>query len=158
MGKQEDVLIALRQIIRATDLHSKQLAREIGLTTPQLLLLQMTAQLGHPTIGRLAREANLTQATVTTIIERMEKRNLVSRLRNEADRRRVNVRPTAEGQAILDRAPAMLQHDFTAKFKALPEWEQNFLISALQRVASLMDADQLDASPLLDTGALDRLD
>src|SRR5690606_30556880 len=31
-----DVLSALRRIIRATDLHSKQLAREVGLTTPQV--------------------------------------------------------------------------------------------------------------------------
>src|SRR3546814_14643081 len=35
-----DVLTALRRIIRATDLHSKQLAREVGLTTPQAVLLQ----------------------------------------------------------------------------------------------------------------------
>jgi hypothetical protein len=34
------VLIALRQIIRAIDMHSKRLIKEAGLTSPQLLLLK----------------------------------------------------------------------------------------------------------------------
>src|SRR3546814_13790922 len=41
-----DVLTALRRIIRATDLHSKQLAREVGLTTPQVVLLPAVRDLG----------------------------------------------------------------------------------------------------------------
>ncbi|MDX1268522.1 MAG: MarR family transcriptional regulator, partial [Oceanisphaera sp.] len=39
MEKHEEVLVALRQIIRAIDLHSRQLSKASGLTGPQLLLL-----------------------------------------------------------------------------------------------------------------------
>src|SRR3546814_15974603 len=41
-----DVLTALRRIISATDLHSKQLAREVGLTPPQVVLLQADRKSG----------------------------------------------------------------------------------------------------------------
>ena len=40
MEKHDEVLIALRQIIRAIDMHSKRLIKEAGLTSPQLLLLK----------------------------------------------------------------------------------------------------------------------
>lgn len=40
MEKHDEVLVALRQIIRAIDMHSKRLIKEAGLTSPQLLLLK----------------------------------------------------------------------------------------------------------------------
>ncbi|HBH89889.1 MAG TPA: transcriptional regulator, partial [Hyphomonadaceae bacterium] len=40
MSNSNDVLIALRQITRAIDLHSKKMVREIGLTSPQLLVMK----------------------------------------------------------------------------------------------------------------------
>src|SRR3546814_9311139 len=68
-----DVLTALRRIIRATDLHSKQLAREVGLTTPQVVLLQAVRDLGEVTTGQLSRRVSLSQGTVTTILDRLER-------------------------------------------------------------------------------------
>ena len=156
LRKEEEVLVALRRIIRATDLHGKLLARETGMTAPQLMLLQMAERLHEPTIGDIAREANLTQATVTTIVERMEKRGLVIRKRNQSDRRKVNVLLTQKGACVLEKAPAMLQNRFVERFLALSDWEQNFILAALQRVGGLMDAGDIDASPVLDTGPLDR--
>ena len=41
MNSIEEVLVALRRVIRATDLHSKHLAKTTGLTAPQMLLLQI---------------------------------------------------------------------------------------------------------------------
>ena len=42
MARHDEVLIALRQIIRATDLYSRKLSKVAGLTAPQLLILQAT--------------------------------------------------------------------------------------------------------------------
>ena len=36
----EDVIIALRQIVRAIDLHSKKLAQQFGLTGPQIAIIK----------------------------------------------------------------------------------------------------------------------
>lgn len=64
------VLVSLRRLMRATDLHSRQLARSSGLTTPQLLLLQHIKSSGEVSIGALAHEVSLSQATVTSLIVR----------------------------------------------------------------------------------------
>jgi len=154
----EEVLIALRRVIRATDLHSKYLAKTTSLTTPQILLLQKIHSKGQATIGELAGEISLSQATVTTILDRLEKRNLVYRQRSQEDKRKVHVHLTDEAIAILKNAPLPLQEHFTRQFETLQDWEKTMILSALQRLAQMMDAQHIDASPVLDVGTLDRQD
>lgn len=156
MDRLEQVLTSLRRVIRATDLHSKRLAKTTGLTAPQILLLQAIRKLEDSTSGRLATEVNLSQATVTNILDRLEKRELVIRERSTIDKRKVHVRLTDRGNEVLIDAPTPLQDQFARQFADLQEWEQTMIISSLQRVAYMMDAQHIDASPVLDVGILDR--
>ena len=157
MDRIEEVLIAIRRVIRATDLHSKYLAKTTSLTAPQMLLLQTIGNHGEITIGGLAQEVSLSQATVTTILDRLEKRQLVYRERSTQDKRRVHAYLTEEAAELLKDAPIPLQDHFSRQFRELHDWEQNMIISLLQRVAQMMDAQHIDASPVLDVGTLDRL-
>tara|TARA_R110000822_G_scaffold159476_41_gene299823 strand:+ start:3692 stop:4285 length:594 start_codon:yes stop_codon:yes gene_type:complete len=152
----EEVLVALRRVIRATDLHSKHLAKTTGLTTPQILLLQTIRDKGEVTIGEIANEMSLSQATVTSILDRLEKRDLVYRERSKEDKRKVHAYLTDQASEILKEAPIPLQEHFTRQFIDLQEWEQTMIISSLQRIAQMMDAQHIDASPVLDIGMLDR--
>lgn len=152
----EEVLVALRRVIRATDLHSKHLVKTTGLTAPQMLILQTIRNMGQVTIGEIAHEVSLSQATVTTILDRLEKRELVYRERSLTDKRKVHAHLTEFADAILLGAPIPLQDQLTRQFGHLKEWEQTMLISSLQRVAQMMDAHEIDASPVLDVGQLDR--
>lgn len=158
MNPIEQVLIALRRVIRATDLHSKHLAKTTGLTAPQILLLQTIQNKGEVTIGELANEISLSQATVTTILDRLEKRELVYRERSEKDKRKVHAHLTESAIETLKKAPIPLQEQFARQFGELQEWEQTMIISSLQRIAKMMDAENIDASPVLDIGVLDRQD
>lgn len=156
MDRLEQVLTSLRRVIRATDLHSKRLAKTSGLTAPQILLLQAIRKLQDATSGRLAMEVNLSQATVTNILDRLEKRGLVLRERSTVDKRKVHVRLTERGNTVLIDAPTPLQEQFARQFSDLQDWEQSMIIAALERVAHMMDAEHIDASPVLDVGMLDR--
>lgn len=152
----EEVLVALRRLIRATDLRSKQLSKTVGLTAPQLLLLQTTKRHGEITIGDIARNMSLSQATVTTIVDRLEARDLLVRQKSTRDKRRVYVSLTQQGEAVLENAPPALHTQLIEKFKNLEPWEQSMILAALQRLANMMDAEGIDASPVLDIGELDR--
>lgn len=152
VNNYEQVLVALRRVIRATDLHSKRLSKHAGLTGPQLLIMRSIRDLGEVTIGTIAEKVSLSQATVTTILDRLEHRKLVYRVRSTRDKRKVHAHLTEDGADILARAPQPLQEDFIKKFQSLHEWEQTMIIASLQRVANMMDADDIDASPVLDVG------
>lgn len=154
MSKADEILVALRRVMRATDLHSKQLFKSIGLTSPQLLIMQILHREGSITAGQLADRVSLSQATVTTILDRLQAKALIQRERSETDRRKVFVLLTEQGANKLQNAPTPLQEDFIRQFADLKNWEQTQLISALQRIAHMMDAHHIDASPVLDTGEL----
>lgn len=154
----EAVLVALRRVIRATDLHSKHLVKTTSLTAPQLLILQTIRNMGQVTIGEIAQEVSLSQATVTTILDRLEKRELTYRKRSLSDKRKVHAHLTEFAHSILHSAPIPLQDQLTRQFKNLKEWEQTMLISSLQRVAQMMDAHEVSTSPELEIDRLDRHD
>ena len=152
----DEVLIALRRIIRATDLHSKHLAKTTGLTSPQILLLQNIRDKGKVSIGELANGVSLSHATVTTILDRLEVRELIYRARSSQDKRKAHAYLTKAGVRILENSPKPLQNQFTQQFNELQQWEQTMIISSLQRIAQMMDAQNIDASPVLDIGIIDR--
>lgn len=146
-----EVLISLRKIIRAIDLRSRRLMQEAGFTGPQLLVMQALARAEEITAGDLAKQVNLSQGTITSILDRLEKRELVKRIRSDTDRRRVFVSLTDEGRERLSVAPTLLQERFIQRFAELKEWEQHQMLASLQRLAEMMDAQDIDAAPVLDT-------
>lgn len=151
MERTTDVLITLRRIIRAIDMRSRRLMQHSGFTGPQLLVLQALGQHEEITAGELAREVNLSQGTVTSILDRLEKRGLIQRIRSHTDRRKVYVTLTEEGVAQLASAPTLLQERFIQRFEELKDWEQHQILASLQRLAEMMDAQDIDAAPVLDT-------
>lgn len=152
LNQEEQVLVNLRQIIRATDLYSRRLNKEVGLTAPQLLILQAIRGLGDVSISRLSQQVSLAQATVTSIIDRLETRGLVARHRSTEDRRVVHATLTEEGATKVLEAPTPLQDTFSKRFAAIDDWEKSMIVAALQRVATMMNAEEIDASPVLHVG------
>jgi DNA-binding MarR family transcriptional regulator len=146
----QDVLLSLRQIIHAMNLRSRQLAKSVGLTVPQLIVLREIGEIreGAP-IGQIAKRISLSQATVTTIVDRLEQRDAVRRQRAESDRRKVYVQITESGRALLDKSPPILQEQFIDAFDQIEPWEQTLILSTLQRVAAMMDAQAIPVPPIL---------
>ncbi|MBI1262913.1 MAG: MarR family transcriptional regulator [Rhizobiales bacterium] len=143
----EAVLIELRRIIRAMDIHSKKAGRYAGLTTPQLVVLQACARLGDVTLRRLSDEASLSQGTVTAIMDRLEAKNLAERYRSLTDRRIIHARLTAEGRAALETSPPLMEQKFTERFSQLPPARQAEMIAVLKEIAAMMNAGSANALP-----------
>ncbi len=135
----EGIFIALKQISRAMDLHSRALERRYGLTGPQLLLLRRLEGRREESVSDLARRASLSQATVTDVLDRLESRGLVTRRRSESDRRRVMAQITAAGIQALAPGPSLFQDQFMSEFGSLQTWEQTLILSSLQRVAAMLE-------------------
>ncbi len=151
---EEQVIAALRRITRAIDLHSRLLLQKSGLTIPQLVALQAIQRSQPITVGALARGIHLGAATVTGILGRLENRGLVSRTRGDLDRRSVVVQLTDDGAKLVAEAPSLLQDRFHRELAKLHEWEQTMILATLQRIASMMDAEDIEAAPVLVSGAV----
>jgi DNA-binding MarR family transcriptional regulator len=153
-----NLLIALRKMIQAIDRHSTNLKKKFGLTGPQLILLQSISAHDKISVTQLSKDVSLSQATVTDITKRLEKRDYITRTRDIDDKRKNNIVLTENGKAILNKVPPLLQEKFTERFSKLESWEQLMIESSFERVVSMMSAEDIDASPILVTGSMGPID
>jgi len=154
-ARHKDVLVSLRRIIRAIDLHSRSLIQRFGITGPQLIILEELKECGECSVSELSNAISLSMATVTGILSRLESRDLIKRRRDATDGRKVLVKITPASEEVLSNAPPPLQESFISEFDQLEDWEQAGLISSLERIVAMMEATTLDATPMLVTGAID---
>ncbi len=145
----EKVLTTLRRIIRANDLQSRNLVRHYGLTGPQLILLKELGDAQEHSVGYLAKKANLSNATVTDILDRLEKRELITRMRSKHDRRKVLVKLTQKGFEVIQSVPSLAQERFRHEFEKLQDWEQSLILSSLQRIAAMMESKKIHENSIL---------
>lgn len=150
----DEVLISLRRLIRAIDLHSRYLSKHFGLTGPQLIILRELNKAGEMSPGEMAASVSLSQATVTGITDRLVKRRLITKTRSEIDRRRVVIQPTDACRKLLSQAPPPIQESFLDQFDQLEEWEQSMILSSLQRLVRMVDAKDIHAEPVLISGPI----
>lgn len=158
MERYEELFVSIRKIIRAIDIRSRKLNKESGITGPQLLILQELGRVKGITAKEVSDYVNLSQATVTNILDRLETRHLIKRIRSEQDRRRVSLYLTDEGKEVLISAPQAIEEKFIERFNMLQDWEQFQLLSSVERIADMMDASEIDAAPVLNIGDLTQVE
>lgn len=152
MSHDTAILKSLRQIIRAVDLHSRQLVNCHGLTGPQLICMRLLQQQQADTPGALAKQMSLAPATVSGILDRLESRGMIERHRREHDKRQVRVELTSFGSQSVASAGLSLQERFLERLQGLPAARREEYASVLSEIVALLEAEGLDASPLLSSG------
>ena len=95
---------------------------------------------------------NLAPATVSRILDRLTRAELVVRERRSKDRRRVCLTLTPAGLERFQTLPTPMQEKFVRRLGALPDAERQTILDSLRRIVTLMDADELDAAPMLVPG------
>ncbi len=140
------VLADIRMIIHASDVFSKKLHRATGLTTAQALALRTIADAGEVTTKALSNIVSISQATLTSVLDRLEAKGLIERYRSRVDRRIVHAKPTRSGEKFLATMPDLLDEAFIARFAKLTAKRRKEISSALAEVAVMMNADASDAA------------
>ncbi|MFC1783906.1 MarR family winged helix-turn-helix transcriptional regulator [Planctomycetota bacterium] len=148
------VLQALRQIIRAVDLHSRQLLRQHKITGPQLIILLTVEKYELVTVSELAGHIHLSPSTVIGILDRLETKGFIRRERDPRDRRLVQVSLTEQGKVLASNAPSPLQGTLAEAMDKLPETELLLIAESLERIVGLMQVQHVDAAPILETGPI----
>ena len=78
------------------------IAEQVGLGPTDEKTLFLLRGLGSLTAGEIAQHTGLTTASVTNLIDRLERKGFVQRVRDASDRRRVIVQPNDARLAELD--------------------------------------------------------
>ncbi|CAK7008255.1 transcriptional regulator [Tissierella sp. P1] len=97
----------IEKYLRKVDYIIRRKGREIlsdfNITVPQFSALQILINQGNMTIGELSQKMALACSTITDLIDRMEKAELVVRKKDEKDKRVVRVEVLPNGYDILEK-------------------------------------------------------
>lgn len=144
-----DLQRSLRRIAHATEVHSRRIDRELGLTLPQLSVLSCVNSLGGEVTSRaIAAAAHLSPPTVVGILDKLEAKGMIRRERSHIDRRIIHTRPTEAGLRALAAVPVPAGKGFRDAFLGLDEETRRQILAAFARVADMMDAARGDPGPL----------
>ncbi|MEN8779824.1 MAG: MarR family transcriptional regulator [Desulfobacterales bacterium] len=132
------IVSGLRHIARELSLHSKFIQDNYNITVPQLVCLREIS-IGEPiSLGELTRLLHLNNSTVTGIVDRLEKRNLVRRVRQSRDRRQIHVEITDEGKRFIKQAPKPLQDHFIEQIRLMDPLEVDKILWAIDILADML--------------------
>ncbi len=105
----EEIIYRIRLLIQAEGRHSKALNKEFQVSGPQLNCLKALFKSGPLPPSQIAREILVESSTVTGIIDRLEQKGFVKRVRSAQDRRKIFIEMTNSGRALAAHAPPSIQ-------------------------------------------------
>ncbi|HLK35426.1 MAG TPA: MarR family transcriptional regulator [Polyangiaceae bacterium] len=131
----DQVLEALLYLYTESRRVTKELARKAELTGPQLTVLKLLEGVGDISLSELSDRIRAQNSTVTGIIDRMEREDLVVRARSTEDRRVVHIRLTDKGARIAREIAVEPMEIFRVALDSLSPGETRDLLKLLTKVA-----------------------
>ena len=138
--------MSLRRISHAIDAYSRTLTAEYDVTGPQLACLYYIRRNEPTTLSQISAGICLSVGTVNGILDRLKAKGLIHRRRTTKDRRKVMVRLTEQGRALVERAPSLLHARLAGHVKKLPEFKQAAMALSLEEIVKLMELEQMPPS------------
>jgi DNA-binding MarR family transcriptional regulator len=138
-----EVMDNIRRVFQVVNEQSKRVERETGLTGPQVWAIKMIAASSPVRVSELARKMYLHPATIVGILDRLEKRGLIVRVRSTEDRRVVEVNLTEEGRQLVDHSPEVASNIIASGLENLEYAELAIIYYGLDRLTKILDASEL---------------
>jgi DNA-binding MarR family transcriptional regulator len=127
--------LAGRESSAATVLFHTTIAERVGLAASDTKTIDILLRLGPLTAGELAEHTGLATASVTSLIDRLEKKGLARRVRDANDRRRVIVEPVAERVAESEPLFGAIQQAFEELLECYTEEQLETVLDFMRRTA-----------------------
>ena len=111
--------------------------REHGLSDQQWRVLRVLGEHGAVDTGRVAREAFILGPSLTGVLARMERDNLITRARDPADQRRTVVEATPHGMKLVKRLSTSIESHYEWMEKSLGKAKLTQLYGLLDELIAL---------------------
>lgn len=131
----DQVLEAILYLYTESRRITKELAKRADLTGPQLTVVKLLEAFGDLSLSELSDKIRAQNSTVTGIIDRMERENLVLRERSKEDRRVVYIKLTTKGRELAGEIPVEPMEVFKSALETLSSQEMKDLLRIMTKVA-----------------------
>ena len=140
----KEIVGAIRKFVRAVSLDAFKISKKYGLTGPQSTLLRTLVKEGPLSSASLSRRLYVTPSNITGIIDRLEKKGLVERIRKERDRRIVLINLTESGAELSNSLPDPIEKKLIYELADLKPEHVRILALVMNQILNLIDAKGVD--------------
>jgi DNA-binding MarR family transcriptional regulator len=131
------VLDAIRRIVQVLRIVSRAGERDVGLSAAQLFVLDRLASArGALSVNELAERTLTHQSSVSVVVQKLEQRGLIERMRSARDARRVELSLSPAARKLLRKAPQAAQDRIIDAVNAMPSSDRRRLAQLLGALAA----------------------
>jgi DNA-binding MarR family transcriptional regulator len=143
-----EIVGAIRRLVKAVYIDAARISRQFGLTGPQSSVLRTLIKTGPISSAEISRRLYVTPANITGIIDRLEKKGLVERIRQREDRRIALITLTASGTELGKTLPDPIETKLISELADLAPGQLQALNLSINQVLSLVDIKEIEERPL----------
>ena len=144
--RTKEIIFSIRRLMQAGELYTKELNKIYNVSAAQLNCLLALHENGSLPPSQIAKHILVNSSTVTGIIDRLEHKGLVERLRNSPDRRVITVRLTKTGKMLAENAPPPIQQKIFDGLNKLSESEIEHIARTLSKLTDMLDVQDLEVT------------
>ena len=140
----KEIIYAIRRLMQGGELYTKEINKKYHVSAAQVNCLLALYENGPLPPSQIAKYMMVNSSTVTGIIDRLEQKGLVERMRISQDRRVITIQLTETGKRLAENAPPPIQQKIVNGLKRLSEQEIDQVINALNILTSMLDVQDLE--------------
>ena len=142
----KDIIYSIRRLMQAGELYTKELNKVYNISSAQLYCLLILHENGPLPPSQIAKLMMVNSSTITGIIDRLEQKNLVTRMRISTDRRVITVELTKNGMILAKNAPPPIQHKLFDGLSKLSEKDIKKISDSLLKLTDMLDVQDLEVT------------
>ncbi|NVM20832.1 MAG: MarR family transcriptional regulator [Desulfobacterales bacterium] len=139
----KQIVHQIRRLMQAGELYTKELNKKYWVTAAQLNCLIALYEHGALPASQIAKLIMVKSSTVTGIVDRLELKGLVTRVRNSPDRRVINIELTEAGRKLAENAPPPIQQRIVDGLKSLPKNDVEQIVQGLNMLTHMLEVQDL---------------
>ena len=144
--RTKEIIYAIRRLMQAGEHYTKELNKIYNVSAAQINCLMALYENGPLPPSQIATHVMVNSSTVTGIIDRLEGKGLVKRLRVSHDRRVITVELTKSGKNLAENAPPPIQHKIIDGLNKLSPQEIDEIALTLKRLTDMLDVQDLEVT------------
>lgn len=144
--RTREIIYSIRRLMQAGELYTKELNKIYNVSSAQLNCLLGLYENGSLSPSQIAKHILVNSSTVTGIIDRLEHKGLVRRLRVSQDRRVITVELTKSGKVLAENAPPPVQQKIIDGLNKLSAEQIDQTAAVLISLTDMLDVQDLEVT------------
>lgn len=140
----KQIIFSIRRLIQASELYTKELNKKYQVSTAQLSCILTLYEYGSLPLSQIASHIMVKSSTVTGVVDRLEKKGIVERMRNSPDRRVITIQLTETGKKLAENAPPPIQQKIIDGLRQTEKAKTDQIVRSLNMLTDMLDVQDLE--------------